>query len=1556
MKIRWLHKIWTAFWTTAGVLLIIAALLGGGMYGVLQLPSSKEYVARQIEKKVGEGREAYLSIDKLDGHLPFSVKLTGINMFADSLAETPFIHSDSLQASIDITTLLKKTLTISSLTVFEPVVLMDASDRGFFKKIARKSEVADTSEVNVKKKSGSFDLLIPNLRITEGLVQIQHIDTSSQLVDKEQLTLERLSLNVFLEYSEMQKYLDIESLTFGVPEAGIDELRMFGQVFNDSTTFELNAFNIQAGNDYVLFNGGATDLDLFGGALSDQLKNTKFELSLKELQIGLENLHRLSPQVPSLPQNLMLKLQAKGSSENITLSDVHFGVGKSMFLGSGDFVPPVYGQSLKYQASIEQVSADKNDLELWFPGLSDSQRVALASVSGELSVTGTDKLINLDVVSASNNGRMELSGSSTINASPKMDITAKLRNLNLGGLFHSNLNRTDLSGSITFNTSSFDPKTASGELQIQFGDGSINAFEFDSLTVISGWSDAELTPSYSITSTTTGLGGSGTVSLKDSVPEVELNGFATNFDLKGLTQLEQLSSSLLDLEYDFYGKGNSLTNAFGQLTIDIPRSIVGGDTLSNHQIYVDYSTDTNENKNLRLTSNVMDVTLNGGFNPNEFLKLVPSWMSYFKHRVNHEVLFQPATPYVAMDSTRDQNLAVKIELKDYPLLASYWNNLPDIQSSFVFNSQLNMNNERVLFTGNFNDSKIIAKGTTVDSVSVQMTGSFRANEALKDFSGLQIQANIGAFNSEFVEAAGISITAALDDDSISYHHHIDRISNQASFDLALDAKLTDSLITLDLENFILGQEAYKWTNTGIPVLSYSRSGALAFNNFQFFNNEERLSFDGIFSDQPEDSVNYTIRNVNLDRISELIKGRINLSGTLDGSFTTKSLTRIPTIQGDLAISAFAIDDRVVGDIKLNSKYNSEFDRFDTRIEVATDSAKYPDYFTRNERVGQSIILDGFVLAPDENGFPDVDSLYYFDLDFESIDLWILPFIAPRVFEDMSGIASGKGTVFGNMNDFDYNVEYDIGADDAVYFKPRFLETFYYAQGGIALSKSKGLEFRDVYIIDPSGGNAVLSGSYNLGHLGRIHDIDIRVEMSEFQFLNSDFDPDLTFFGDAYGTTIVRITGTNLNPVITTETPVLISDFSSIGIPLLAETEFDEDNKFIRFVESFDQYSKPRSTYTDESGVIQIDEEANPFDASFAERFTLDLQFVANNSMTVELIFDPVTGDMIQADGTGRIGIRLEDEEFSMFGQFDISGGTYNFVSGEIFTRRFQLEPGGTMIWEGSPANARLNINAIYEARPDINTLTTARSDLEGESSQRVPVQLVLNVGGSLSAIENEFYFRLPNTIETRQNTTLSTQINALNRNEDEKLIQAASFLLMGDFIPSTTASTDATNSIANNFSGSGAVLNPLLSSQLISPLLSNQINSLLRSDIGSLDIDFNLNTYNNVDLGVALRLYNDRIILSREGQITGSQSNIGDLGATYRINQTLSVTAFHRQDPTFSTLNGAEESQQAQDINGVGLEAEMSFNTWQEFFRKLSHPFRRLFGKKEDTEELASAE
>ena len=645
---------------------------------------------------------------------------------------------------------------------------------------------------------------------------------------------------------------------------------------------------------------------------------------------------------------------------------------------------------------------------------------------------------------------------------------------------------------------------------------------------------------------------------------------------------------------------------------------------------------------------------------------------------------------------------------------------------------------------------------------------------------------------------------------------------------------------------------------------------------------------------------------------------------------------------------FDLDDTLFGDILLTSQYNSSLDRFDTNITVRTDSTKYPEYFANNDRRGQNFEIDGYVLAPEEGNFPDVDSLYQFDVDFENVDLWILPYIGPKVFAEASGLANGTGKIWGNLQTYDFESDFMVGVDDAAYIRPEFLDTYYYAQGNLTFTRHDGFTFNDIYFIDPSGGNAILSGYYDLNDFGPSDSLRISLDMDEFQFLNSSFDPTVAFFGQAYGSSTVTISGTNLNPVLRTEEPIVISDFSQISIPLLEETEFNEDNRFIRFVNTFDldEVQSGMNSSNNRNRINGVPGQSQE-ELTFAERFTLDLQFVAYDPMTVQLIFDPVTGDIVTADGTGRLRILLEDEQVSMFGRFDITGGNYQFVSGDIFTRRFELESGGSIIWEGDPANARLNnLNAIYRARPDINTLSSTGTR-DPETAQRVPVELVLNIGGTLSSIENNFFFRLPDTFESQQSSTLSTQLASINRDESLKLIQATNFMLMGDFIPVSSAGDPQANPFGENLSGSAAVLNPLLSSQVINPLLSNQVNSLLNSDLSSLDVDFNLNTYNQVDLGVALRLYNDKIILRREGQITGRQSNIGDLGATFRINRTFAVTAFHRQDLTFGTISSTEQSQQAQEINGVGLEAKVSFNTWDEFFNRLLSPFRKLFGVKE---------
>ena len=1004
----------------------------------------------------------------------------------------------------------------------------------------------------------------------------------------------------------------------------------------------------------------------------------------------------------------------------------------------------------------------------------------------------------------------------------------------------------------------------------------------------------------------------------------------------------------------------------GVLSADIPSIITHDTTWLDRQFFIDYIAESPQRQQIRVTSSPLDFQVEGVLNTQSMMFLFDHWSNYLKREWNRlsfnelqreQTVAQKESIRTELNHPDSASYQTQLEwqfaLKDNELVKTIWAKHPIQKSSMVVSGRLDANRERILMNVDTFDPYFQWNELKLDSMNSQLTASFRYDSTSLDFSVIESRANVNAIQTSDIKLGDVQWQFSMQSDSIRFNQRIGSLPSGAFLHSSGDIFATESQHNFVFDELELGAGSYIWSNFGDIAINVDRNLDIAFNQVSMHNNDELIDIRGIYSNIPEDSIQFTIDQIQLNRLAGLLNVQQDIDGLMDGEFSTRTLQQSPSVQGFLSINNFSLNNQMVGDLSLSSIFNSSKNRFDTQISVFTDSVQYPDYFNSSGRAGQNIIFDGYINTLGINQSQISDTLYYFDLNFENIDLWILPFLTPNVFSEMSGTATGIGKVWGSDSDYDFSINYSIGEVDPVFIRPRFLETYYYATGPLEFSSKNGLVFHNFYIMDPSGGTASLNGSYNLNRFGPIHDIDLNLQMDDFHFLNTDFDEEAPFFGQCYGTALIRMTGTNENPLLFSEGPIQIGPYSSIGLPLIERTEFEENNKFIRFVDNISNVDL--ANLNNRSGIIggQSQIMGVQTERTFTERFTLDLQFDSQIPMTVELIFDPITGDQIDANGLGNIRIQLQDEALSVFGQFDIQDGEYNFVSGDIFTRTFELIPGGTLRWDGDPIDAKLNVQALYEARPDINTLTRTRDQIDQEQASRVPVELVLSIGGSLENIENDFFFRLPNTFETQQNSTLKTQINALNRNEDEKLIQATSFLLMGDFIPSSSAVSDATNTLTNNFSGSAAVLNPLLSSQLISPLLSNQMNSLLRSDIGSLDIDFNLNTYNNIDLGVALRLYNDRIILSREGQITGSQSTIGDIGATYKINQTLALTAFHRQDPTFSNNSGSDNSQQSQDINGIGLETEVSFSSWRNFLGQLFKPVTRLLSRKEEKPSLS---
>ena len=83
-------------------------------------------------------------------------------------------------------------------------------------------------------------------------------------------------------------------------------------------------------------------------------------------------------------------------------------------------------------------------------------------------------------------------------------------------------------------------------------------------------------------------------------------------------------------------------------------------------------------------------------------------------------------------------------------------------------------------------------------------------------------------------------------------------------------------------------------------------------------------------------------------------------------------------------------------------------------------------------------------------------------------------------------------------------------------------------------------------------------------------------------------------------------------------------------------------------------------------------------------------------LNVQVIFDPTVGDILRTTGDGDIKIAFDKEgSLSLFGEYRISRGDYLFTLSNLVNKKFVLTPGGTIVWSGSPYDAMLDINAVY---------------------------------------------------------------------------------------------------------------------------------------------------------------------------------------------------------------------------------------------------------------------
>lgn len=1535
-------------------------LIGGGSFGLLQLRVTQKYIARQAQDRFNKHYKGTLSIGRLDGTLPYRVQLSDVSLaLPDSVASDslPALHIKRIALDLDLWDLLRRQVTITGFRVDQPQIRLvpDGDSLYTLQKALKRKTPADTSGQNLLTQ---IQIIAPMLALHKGSVYVKRfIHRPAKLQYPEPFRVDSLDMSMFLELSDKQRFLDIENISAKLPQLAAEQVEMNGQVFNDGRFLEFNGFNLFTGRSKLAITGEIEGIDLYKKDLASQFRNARYDVVLDSTSVNLSEFNDLAPRLPFISEPIRLKLDMEGRLDSLWMDEFGVGLGESWLQVDGLAQHLLNRNQLKYRVHVSNTVLRKQDMEVLTGRLSGGYFEDWESFKMEGRAQGTldSARVNLDLASSA--GKVTLAGGSSLKPPYRYDATLNARSLDLGKVLASRFKQTNLNMDLKAKGVGLDVENGVSDLSAEVFNSTINGVDVEKLDITASLVDGFLEPHFVMQNGSERLNGDGWIDLAGTEPLMNFSGKGNEVDVARLFKTDVIPSTELNLDYNVELQGNTLDRLYGRASLDIHPSVIGGDSVRAHQIYMDLDSPDLDTRHLRLTSSLFDMDISGRIEPSRILRMSKHWSSYLRQRFHKEILLDslrvPSFRLPARDQDQTISLTVNAEIKDIGLIKNYWPEFPYVLTQTKLDANINADGQRLLLTAGWKDRKTQINNVVMENPDAQLTASFRYNQTLKEFSSVDLTANIGRMQVKTAELEDVGLNFSMKKDSITYSHHVGRFSKDARFTMAFNALLSDTAIVTHIQDFNLGNQEYTWHNKSNPKLTFTDKHTLRVQDFTFQNDDQFLELAGTFGPSRRDSVLYIARNVDLQRISELVNGRIHFQGIMNATFATKSLSRQPSIQGDINVDRFALDNRPVGDVTFRSRYNPQQDRFNTSIRVLTDSTKYASYVKKNDGIRQDIAINGYFIPPDPN--LQQDKLFQFDVNFNEIDMWVLPYVVPHIFNKVEGRATGKGQISGNLKDYDFHADFQV---HDVYANPMFLNTDYWLNGHVALDREDGVVFDDIDVSDHKGGHGTFFGSVDLNDFQPLKYLDISLRLDNLEFLNNDFDPDVPFYGSLYGTGLLHVKGPNNSPYLSTDVPIQVSSDSRLSIPLLDETQVSKDNKFIRFVKDFDLKKDEELRKKDEAK--NGDQFVAPSEKSFTELFDLDLQFVASRQMSVQLIFDPVTGEVLNAQGTGQMNITLEDQDVRMFGRFDVSGGEYQFVSGDIFTRKFSLEDGGSITWEGDPDNARLDVSAVYRARPDITTIlggaSTVGSDQQ-QNIQRIPVELVLQIQGTLNSLENNFYFRLPNTMEVSQNAALVNRINRLNADNEQKLLQATSLLLTGNFIPVSTPSGESNTRLRENLTSSAVVLNPLLSNQVLSPLLSNQINALLNSDISSFDIDFNLNAYNQIDLGIALRLYNDRIILRREGQITGPQGNIGDLGATFRINRALSVTAFHRQDPTLSTISSTQ-AQTTEYLNGVGLEAQVHFNTWKELKRRFVNAIRRFFGagkKQQDDEQSQKA-
>ncbi|MEI8279758.1 MAG: translocation/assembly module TamB domain-containing protein [Bacteroidota bacterium] len=724
----------------------------------------------------------------------------------------------------------------------------------------------------------------------------------------------------------------------------------------------------------------------------------------------------------------------------------------------------------------------------------------------------------------------------------------------------------------------------------------------------------------------------------------------------------------------------------------------------------------------------------------------------------------------------------------------------------------------------------------------------------------------------------------------------------------------DSLyLTLLPSDFYLGQT--KWQIPAGDHIVYTDK-FLQIKDLYLQSGQQQVAIN-TQNESTKQSLIATVKNINIAQLGDLFSlSSYQPTGSINGKIQLDNLFGAIYINSDIKAQNVQIGSDTLDNIILVGSYNS------TKKEIRLDSRS-------------GIFHDGASITADGNMSLDSTSEQKIDgaIHFENAPIsWITPLVAGYV-SHLSGVLNGTINLSGpaSLPIFNGNVSLRYAGVHVDY-----MGTNYTIPSASINFNRQNIEIGNMAIYDVKKNRGMLTG--NITHNG-FRDFALNLELisPKLEVINLKDYENKNFYGNLIAD-VQRFTVTGPIENIVMSINGSAADKSHIYIPINQTGGGISTYNYVTF-----------KTYNSD---IQKE---NKHKKSTKYKFTLNINANVTPDAELTLIIDPASGDAINAKGNcSNLQMNMVlGGDFRLYGTYTIDEGDYTFSLKQIlgFSRKFKLNSGSQITFNGAIAQTNLAVNATYALRTRLYDLLSELDIKQGglsstdisEAKVLQNVNVLLHMNGPLQKPELTFNIDLP---EKRSiGTYANSKLDRVNQSDRDLLDEVGSLLLVGTFIPPEGlggAAATAQSGAINNFS------------EIISSTASSQLTNIMNKLLGDrkLSVELKYKNYNTTDInnitainrnsvsvGLSKRYLNERLVVDFGsiydwGKPSSSSSNsasnfnlAGDFRVQYLLTEDgrLRLNGFHTSD---------YDAVYDQNItrNGVGLSWRKSFNSLPDFF------------------------